>query len=504
MELQLSPDRRYLYITKATEHEYEQLKLSFTKRIDNWRFHPLVKRGVWSGDVCFVKGNKLPSGLWMEVMEVFKEHNLPLKLIDTIKLFNIDIEKEEFYKWVDKFFEGNEKKPRDYQVDTAYKILRYRRCLAELATSAGKSLIVFMVIAYLLEYDVAEKILLIVPNVSLVLQATEDFNDYNTDEKVTLKIQQIFSGMKLKENTNLVIGTYQSLVKKDEEYFKQFNIVIIDETHKANSSSICKILDRCWHCDYRFGVSGTIPKPQTIDRYNLMSNTGPLITNISADYLINKGFISPCEVKMIYMDYVSDEQKEAFLWLSKSSNEDERKKVFKLEQDYVAESNKRLKFIANVIKKSTKNSLILFHRIEHGKKLYDLLRNIYEGDVYYVDGGTDKDLREDYKKLMEVGDKRLLVASFGTFSTGINITNIHNVFFTESFKSEIIIRQSIGRGLRLHNRKDKLIIIDFVDDMRYKLENGKTFVNYLFKHAEARKEIYKEQKFSYTMQNIKF
>jgi superfamily II DNA or RNA helicase len=505
MKLVLQENKQFLQIVDCTQHEYDQLKLSFTKKIDGWRWHPLVKKGVWNGEICFIKHNKVPAGLWQELREWASKYKFDLQIKGVEKLFYKGSIKDDFIKWQEEFFKDHELTPRDYQIDAAVKILKYRRCLAELATSAGKSLIMFMILGYLLDKKLAKRILLIVPNVSLVLQASEDFDDYNND-KLKIKIQQIYAGAKIKDKTNVVIGTYHSLTKKKEPYYKNFDAVIVDETHKGNSNSIRNILDKCWHCDYRFGLSGTVPKKGTIDRLSLMSNTGPLITEVNADYLIKKGHITPCEVKIINMKYAKQEEKEAFYGLSKTP--EDRKKLFSLEQNYIAQNKKRLAFVSSFINKSTKNSLALFHRIEHGKELYNKLRNIRNKEVYYVDGGTDKEVREDYKAKMETGEGKILVASFGTFSTGISIKNIHNVFLTESFKSEVIIRQSIGRGLRKHSSKNKLLIIDFVDDLRYKYEDykgsHKTFKNYLYKHGESRREIYKEQNFPYEIKNVTF
>jgi len=158
-----------------------------------------------------------------------------------------------------------------------------------------------------------------------------------------------------------------------------------------------------------------------------------------------------------------------------------------------------LDFIASVISRVPRNSLVLFHRIEHGKKLYEKLRQESSKRVYYVDGGTDKDIREEYKKKMEAGEEVVIVASYGTFSTGISIKKIHNIFFTESFKSEIIIRQSIGRGLRQHESKDKVLIVDFVDDIR-----TEEWDNYLYKHGKARQAIYRQEKFDYNIKRVNF
>jgi len=349
----------------------------------------------------------------------------------------------------------------------------------------------------MLEKKKAERILFIVPNVSLVVQATEDFTDYNWQNRVPLKIQQIYSGQKIRPGRNIVIGTYQSLVKKEKAYFEQFDAVVIDETHKAKSASIKTILSKCTNAEYRYGLSGTIPKPNTLDRLTLMSYTGPVITEVSANFLQTEGHIAKCRVKVIQMDYATQGAKDAFREMA--FNKYENKDVFKFEQNYVINSEGRLNFICNIISRVKRNSLVLFHRIEHGRKIYEKLRQESDKTVYYVDGGIDKDIREEFKKKMEAGEEIVIVASYGTFSTGISIKKIHNIFFTESFKSEVIIRQSIGRGLRQHESKDTVNIIDFVDDI-----SSPDWDNYLMRHAKTRQKIYREQKFEYEIKNVSF
>jgi len=349
----------------------------------------------------------------------------------------------------------------------------------------------------MLEKGKAEKILMIVPNVSLVIQAHEDFHDYNYMNRIPLKIQQIFAGQKIKSNKNIIIGTYQSLTKKSAEYFAQFDAVLVDETHKAKSASIKTILQKCTNAQYKFGLSGTIPKDGTLDKLTLMSQTGPVISEVKAAFLQEQGHIAKCFVKVIEMNYATDSQRLAFQELAQ--NKYENKDVFQLEQHFVITSDARLEFISSVIGRVPRNSLVLFHRIEHGKRLYEKLRQESNKRVYYVDGGTDKDIREEYKKKMESGDEVVIVASYGTFSTGISIKKIHSIFFTESFKSEVIIRQSIGRGLRQHESKDKVLIIDFVDNIR-----TQEWDNYLWKHGKARQSIYKQEKFEYNIKRVSF
>ena len=357
-------------------------------------------------------------------------------------------------------------------------------------------MILYLVLGYLLENEKANKILMIVPNVSLVVQATEDFYEYNRGSlDLDLQIQQIYAGSKIRKGSNVVIGTYQSLVKKKKEYFDDYTTVMIDETHKAKAHSIKTILEKCQSADRIFGVSGTIPKPDSLDRLTLMAYTGPVIQKVTADQLIKQDYISPVSVKVLEMNYAPDSVRESFKFLTKT--EDDRKRLLGLEQNYVIQDTMRLNFVTDTILKIGKNQLVLFYRTEYGRKIYDTLRNKSTRRVFYIDGGTDKNLREEYKAQMEEGEEKILVASFGTFSTGINVKNLHFVSLTESFKSDVIIRQSIGRGLRKHESKDMLTILDFVDDFRF--EN---FKNYLFRHSKKRQEIYEEQKFPFEIKSI--
>lgn len=498
MVLTLTDDNRFLRIDEATELELEQLNISLTKRIDSWRFNPLVKRGVWDGYVSYIKDNKwIPVGLWRYVMLLCKEYRFELKVNGVTRLFDPNISIESFEEWAIDFFDGYKLTPHDYQIEAAFNILKFRRCLAELATSAGKTMISFLTVAYMLEKQKAKRILFIVPNVSLVVQASEDFLDYNWQNRVKIKIQQIYAGQKLKPNTNVVIGTYQSLVKKEAAYFDEFDAVIVDETHKAKSASIKDILAKCRNAQYKFGLSGTLPKDGTLDKLTLMSQTGPVITEVKAAFLQKEGHIAGCKVKVIEMDYAPESTKIAFQELAQ--NRYESKDVFQLEQNFVVNNQARLDFIVDIIARVPRNSLVLFHRIEHGKKIYDALRSRSTKKVYYVDGGTDTDIREEHKKKMEAGDEIVIVASYGTFSTGISVKKIHNIFFTESFKSEVIIRQSIGRGLRQHESKSSVLIVDFVDNLC-----TPEWENYLYKHGQERQRIYRQEQFEYQIKKVCF
>ena len=228
---------------------------------------------------------------------------------------------------------------------------------------------------------------------------------------------------------------------------------------------------------------------------------GPLVTQVKASYLQDEGYISNCKVIQFHMNYATDAQKESFAYLSKRPQD--CKNLFPLEQNFINENENRLDFVTKVVDKCQNNSLVLFHKIAYGEKLYNKLCKINNKKVYYVDGTVETSLREDFKSRMEKGDDVIIVASYGTFSTGISIKNIHNVHFTESFKSEVIIRQSIGRGLRKHHNKDVVKIYDYVDDLKWGTGSDE-WLNYVYRHGITRRKIYKEEKFPFEIQSINF
>lgn len=229
MIVNLSEDKRFFVIESCTQEEYDQLKCAYTKKPDGYRFNPMYKKGLWDGTISFVKGANIPSGTWSYLMDTSNTCNWDIKLNGISKLVDTSITLEGFTNWCNTFFADLEFKPRDYQIEAAYNILRFKKCLSELATSAGKTLICFMVITYLVDNKIINnKVLMIVPTIQLVLQSFGDFMKYNTD-KLPLNIQQAYAGFKDNPNANITVGTFQTLTKLSHEWFKQFECVIVDE-----------------------------------------------------------------------------------------------------------------------------------------------------------------------------------------------------------------------------------------------------------------------------------
>jgi superfamily II DNA or RNA helicase len=222
---------------------------------------------------------------------------------------------------------------------------------------------------------------------------------------------------------------------------------------------------------------------------------------ISPKFLFDNNYATPIAVKVVVMDWLDPEIKDKLSDLKMNSNNIEGNEVYNIERKLVIESKKRLNFVVDFISKAQKNSLVLFQSVmnEYGKQIYHSIREKTKAkEVFYVDGDTDEKLREEYKTRMNMGDNKILIATYGTFSTGISIKNIHNIFLVESYKSEVLIKQSLGRGMRQMEGKDKVNVIDFVDDFT----TGK-YENYLMKHSKARIDIYKKERFEYKIYNVK-
>lgn len=357
-----------------------------------------------------------------------------------------------------------------------------------------------MIFAYLKSKGLIRKFMMIAPNNNLVIQGTEDFDDYGL-EKLGVKVQQIGGGSKLRQGCDLIIGTFQSLVKQDPEFFEEVDAVFVDEAHHTNSMSIKKIMSNCMHSKWRYGLTGTLTKRGTADYLTIQQFLGPLMVEIPPSFLFDNKYATPVSIKIVMLDWLEPEYKDKLADLKQNNNNLEGNEVYNIERKLVIESKKRLNYVVDFITRTSKNSLVLFQSVkdEYGKHIWNLIREkTNDKEVFYVDGDTDESLREEYKTRMSSGGNKILIATYGTFSTGISINNIHNIFLVESYKSEVLIKQSLGRGMRKMEGKEKVNVIDFVDDF----SSGR-YQNYLMKHGEVRLQIYKKEGFEYKIFKVK-
>lgn len=503
----VTEDGRFIQLSSDVPMEQNQMQLSFKRRIANWYFNPTVKRGVWDGYIKFIdRYNRIPVGLWYELKRNCKDYDIDLEITNEEALTDTKINYEDYEKWVWDFFKddqtygkGGKKEIRDYQISATYNILKAKRSCSEIATSAGKTLMIYLVLAYLLDRNISKRCVIVVPNTNLIMQTMEDFEDYNSGDKIEdFVVQGIHAGTsKLKTNAQVVIGTFQSLSKLPKEWYEDVDVVCVDEAHYTNCKSVKDVITKCCNLEYAFGLSGTLKKDiKSADHYSLQSYLGPFVNDIAADFLIKNDYATAVFIKVVQLDYMRDDIREKLAELQKKKQQIEGSKLLALEKKLVQENRTRFNFICDFISKSSKNSLVLFSDIKgkYGRKIYDWLQENTDKNVYYVDGSTDVKMRDDYFNNMRENDNCILVASYGTLSTGVSINQIYNIYFVESYKSDKIIRQSIGRGMRKQDGKDRVTIIDFVDDFSWK-----GVKNYLLKHGEERMKTYQDQNFPFKL-----
>jgi superfamily II DNA or RNA helicase len=510
MKFKLNPDNTKLILTESTKGEYNQLKLYLTRKVHNYRFMKRYKLGIWDGSIDMFKNGMIDFGLWQEVYQCCKQYGYPY-IIENKEQFplNKNITKEKLQEFINEFYKNyktNENKdfvPYEHQVDAIFQLLKYQYGIVEIATAGGKSLIFgTLIFYYLRNVNPDAKCLLIVPSISLVTQFYNELNDYNhgfnneNKSPVEIRIDEVMSDKPRKyredeKKPNIYIGTYQSLEKWPREWFRQFDIVATDEAHTAKSVSLISILTKTFgSAKIRFGMSGSYPSDSSVEILTIQSLLGPKLINISAKKLIDKGLISDVKIKVILLHHDNHKFAEGVYNIRKRGD---GKKAYDLEREYIHNSERRKKFIKNLVDKFNQNSLILFHTIVYGTELYNYIKDNSQGkDIFYIDGSTSGEKREYIKKKLEdtSGNPKILIASYGTFSTGINVKAITNIIFADSFREPKIIRQAIGRGLRLHAEKTKLIVFDLVDIFH----SG--FKTILWKQYESRQtEVYKKQGF---------
>jgi superfamily II DNA or RNA helicase len=517
MKFRIEPEKELLIVTDATRTEYHQLKLHLTRYVKNHRFNPRVKMGVWDGSISYFKDGQIALGLWKECYNMCKRHDWKFE-IENKEAFPLDreVKYEEFEEFAKDFFKNHKLKngdvfmPYEHQLTSAFNILKNRYCIAEVATGGGKSLIFALVAFYILKnIDPNAKFLLIVPNISLVTQFYDDimdynkgFNDENVDSMIPIHMEEVMSDKprRSEHEANIIVGTFQSLEKRPKEWFDQFYCVAADEAHKCGNGSskdlklVAKVLGQSvGSAQLRFGMSGTFPEETSLDFLTIQSLMGPKIAEVKADELMKKGIITQVKIKSLILNHNDTQFNDNINLIKRGGN---GRVCFDLERKYVHASTKRTNFVIDkILSKVTKNTLVLFNIKDYGTKLYEEFREKLQGiDVFYIDGDTKTEKREYIKKQMEIttGNPKLLVASFGTLSTGVSIKSLCNVIFMESYKSEQIVIQSIGRILRLHNDKDKATVFDLVDVFD---ASAKTYTNILYKHYIERKRFYTERNY---------
>ena len=369
-------------------------------------------------------------------------------------------------------------KPRDYQIDGVYDALRNNRKLLVSPTASGKSLMIYSIIRYFVENK--KNTLIVVPTTSLVEQMYKDFADYGWD--VGSYCHKIYAGRERETDSQVIITTWQSIYKLPRKYFERFDVVVGDEAHQFKSKSLVAIMTKLGNAKYRFGFTGTLDGSET-HKWVLEGLFGPSYKIIKTDELMKKGHVATLDINVLLLKHPPN----------KFEN-------FEEEVQYIITHEKRNRLIRNLALDLKGNTLILFARVEaHGEPLYEMINSntLEQRHVFFVHGGVPTEDREKIREITEQQDNAIIVASYGTFSTGINIKRLHNVIFASPSKSRIRNLQSIGRVLRKGNGKVKATLYDIADDI-----STKSRKNYTLNHLIERIKVYNEENFNYDIVNI--
>lgn len=465
----------------------EELSQYFSFFAPNYQFSPLFKKRVWNGKIYLFnkKKSQLYCGLLLHLKIFCKERNLTYQVDPAVQDFSEYSEEQasEFAKSLNLTSHGKSIEPRDYQITAFTKSVKYKKVLLLSPTASGKSLIIYLLTRYLLQNN-CKRGLLIVPTISLVEQMYGDFKDYSMANgwNVDASVQKIYQGQDKIISKQLTISTWQSIYEFPKKFFEQFDFVIGDEAHGFKAKSLTSIMTKMTNAKYRIGTTGTIDDA-IVNKLTLEGHFGPPVKVTTTKELIDKGQLADFEIKCLILKYPPDICKQI---------ED---MDFQQELDFIVTNVSRNKFITNLALDLKGNSLILFQFIEkHGKILYNMIKEKTKDQpdrkIFFVFGGTEAEDREAVRHITEKENDAIIVASYGVFSTGVNIRHLHNIIFASPSKSKIRNLQSIGRGLRLGENKDKAFLYDISDDLRIG-----NYINYTMRHYAERIKIYHSEKF---------
>lgn len=438
----------------------------FSYTVPNAKFMPSYKNKFWDGKVRLfsIKTNKIYIGLLPYVDNFCRERGYNFEGVEEV-LGEKTRDQVILDDWIDML--GLPFEPRDYQVDAFKTAIQYGRQLLLSPTASGKSLIIYLLARY---YD--KKTIIIVPTTSLVEQMSKDFEEYGYHKKIC----KIYSGQPVFDS-DITITTWQSFSKAPKDVMESFEVVVGDEAHLFKANVLKGILEKMKKTCIRIGTTGTLDGTE-VHRLQLEGLFGPVKKVISSYQLMEEGTIANISIDCVILRHTK-----------------QKKMTYQEEMDYLVSHEKRNEFICNLVYSLKGNTLVLFQYVEkHGVILHDKMFQRLGDKLHYVYGGTDTEDREDVRTIVEKNKDHVILASYGTFSTGVNIKRIDNIIFASPSKSRIRNLQSIGRGLRKTEGKESMRLFDIADDLQCD--------NYTLNHLKERINTYNEESFPYEIKQF--
>ena len=468
-----------VYVKLKCSHRVDdEIYDEFSFEIPQAKYHPSVKSGWWDGVIRLfdIKTGLIYAGLVNRIVEFCETKGHAV----TKSLFfdDINFTEEEAIAFCDSLNLPHE--VRDYQLHSFIQCVRGGRISTLLPTASGKSLVMYLLARY---YD-HKKTLIITTSTGLVHQMASDFVDYGCDED---EIYKIIAGESKTSNKRIVISTWHTIYKMDANFFDEYEVVIGDEIHLFTAKSLVGIMENMKTCEHRFGFTATLDGSKTSE-YVINGLFGRIVQPTSIAKLIESKHISPLSINAITLLYSPEERK-------KHHDDDWSEEI-----SFLVDHPIRNKFIVNLAKSLSGNTIVLFRLVgKQGHGLYKSLCKIIEGrNVYFIHGGVDGVDRDFIRSEMDGENNAIYVASYGTFSTGVNTKNIANIIFASPYKSQVKVLQSIGRGLRLSEGKVQCKLFDISDDLSH---NNKR--NHTLKHFIQRISLYNRENLDYKTYNVR-
>ena len=477
----------YIKLENVEPSTSAELNDFFTFEVPGFKYMPAYKNKMWDGKIRLynIVTGEIYMGLLPYIEEYLKKNGEKYELEDGLRSERTVARSvvQGFVRGLRPTLNGKRIKIRDYQLDAISHAIATDRSLLISPTASGKSLIIYCLVRY---YHMMElKTLILVPTTSLVEQLYKDFEDYGWSSGTYC--QKIYQGHEKKVTKDVVISTWQSIHRMPRQYFRQFGAVFGDEAHLFKAKSLTGILTKLDTSKYRFGLTGTLDGTQT-HRLVLEGLFGKAKYVVTTKELIDNKTLADLEIKCIVLKYPDEDRRIV------------REFDYGGELEYIVTKAERNTFLCNLVGHCNGNTLCLFQFVEkHGAVLHKLIKDKYKDrKVFFVYGGVNTDTREEIREIVENEKDAIIVASYGTFSTGINIRNIGNIVFASPSKSKIRVLQSLGRGLRQHGGGKTLRLYDISDDLSIDSK-----LNFTLRHFRERINIYKEQKFRFKIDRIK-
>jgi superfamily II DNA or RNA helicase len=463
----------------------QELSEHFSFFVEGYKFMPTYRNRVWDGKIRLFNllTSELPVGLYLDVAKLAQTRGYPIILVDTV--YGMPLRRDfvdaetvtDFTRSIDLPYPAY-----DYQLAAIHHIAMFKRGILLSPTGSGKSLMIYALMRWYMKHETGD-ILIVVPTTGLVEQMQGDFEDYGFSRD---NIHTIYSGKDKNTDKRIILSTWQSIYKLSPVWFKRFGCIFGDECHGFAAKSLSSIMNKSHNAQYRIGTTGTLDGTKTHEMV-LKALYGPVMNVTTTKKLQDQGTLAALDIDIIQLNY------------PKHVRESWGKKKYQDEIKFITQYEPRNKFISNLSVGLKGNTLVLFRLVDHGKVLFDLTKPLIDPNrkMYYIHGGVGTSDRDAVRHIVEKQDDAIIYASMGTFSTGINIRNIHNIVFASPSKGQIKVLQSIGRGLRLADNGTTTKLYDIVDDARHMGYN-----NFAVKHSGVRIKIYENQLFKFKLHGV--